>query len=72
MKAIRFAASFAIVGAILALYHLWLGVNNTTVALTLLLAILGISARWGLAEATRPPWRRCWGSTFSSSRPWAN
>ena len=52
MKAIRFAASFAIVGAILALYHLWLGVNNTTVALTLLLAILGISARWGLAEAT--------------------
>jgi two-component system sensor histidine kinase KdpD len=27
-------------------------VNNTTVALTLLLAILGISAGWGLAEAT--------------------
>ena len=27
-------------------------VNHTTVALTLLLAILGISARWGLAEAT--------------------
>ena len=52
MKAIRFATSFLIVAAILALYHLWLGVNNTTVALTLLLAILGISARWGLAEAT--------------------
>jgi two-component system sensor histidine kinase KdpD len=52
MKALRFAASFLIVAAILALYHLWLGVNNTTVALTLLLAILGISARWGLAEAT--------------------
>jgi two-component system sensor histidine kinase KdpD len=51
MKAIRFAASFLIVAAILALYHLWLGVNNTTVALTLLLAILGISAGWGLAEA---------------------
>src|ERR1019366_6410187 len=52
MKAIRFAASFLIVAAILALYHLWLGGNNTTVALTLLLAILGVSARWGLAEAT--------------------
>jgi two-component system sensor histidine kinase KdpD len=52
MKATRFAASFLIVAAILALYRLWLGVNNTTVALTLLLAILGISARWGLAEAT--------------------
>ena len=52
MKAIRFAASCLIVAAILALYHLWLGVNNTTVALTLLLVVLGISARWGLAEAT--------------------
>jgi two-component system sensor histidine kinase KdpD len=52
MKAIRFAASLLIVAAILALYHFWIGVNNTTVALTLLLAILGISAQWGLAEAT--------------------
>jgi two-component system sensor histidine kinase KdpD len=52
MKAIRFAASFLIVATILALYHFWIGVNNTTVALTLLLAILGISAQWGLAEAT--------------------
>jgi len=51
MKAARFAASLLIVAAILALYHLVLGVNNTTVALTLLLAILWISARWGLAEA---------------------
>ena len=52
MKVIRFAASLLVVAAILALYHFWIGVNNTTVALTLLLAILGISARWGLAEAT--------------------
>jgi two-component system sensor histidine kinase KdpD len=52
MKAIRFAASFLIVAAVLALYRFWVGVNNTTVALTLLLAILGISAQWGLAEAT--------------------
>jgi len=52
MKATRFVASFLIVVAVLALYHFWLTVNNTTVALSLLLAILAISARWGLAEAT--------------------
>jgi two-component system sensor histidine kinase KdpD len=51
MKASRFAASVLIIAAILALYRA-LPVNNTTVALTLLLAILGVSARWGLAEAT--------------------
>ena len=51
MKALRFAASVLIIGAILALYRA-LPVNNTTVALTLLLAILGMSAGWGLAEAT--------------------
>ena len=52
MKALRFAASVLIIGAILALYRTLLPVNNTTVALTLLLAILGTSAGWGLAEAT--------------------
>ncbi|HEY1218075.1 MAG: ATP-binding protein [Bryobacteraceae bacterium] len=51
MKALRFAASLALVVAIIAVYRL-IPVNNTTVALTLLLAILGISAWWGLAEAT--------------------
>jgi two-component system sensor histidine kinase KdpD len=51
MKALRFAASLALVVAIIALYRL-LPVNNTTVALTLLLAILAISTWWGLAEAT--------------------
>ena len=51
MKALRFAASLALVAAIIAVYRL-ITVNNTTVALTLLLAILGISAWWGLAEAT--------------------
>ena len=51
MKALRFAISLALVGAIVAAYR-FAPVNNTTVALTLLLAILGISARWGLAEAT--------------------
>ncbi len=52
MKALRFAASVLIIAAILALYRTLLPVNNTTVALTLLLAILGMSAGWGLAEAT--------------------
>jgi two-component system sensor histidine kinase KdpD len=52
MKAPRFAASVLIIAAILALYRTLLPVNNTTVALTLLLAILGMSAGWGLAEAT--------------------
>ena len=52
MKALRFAASIGIVAAILALYRTVVEVNATTVALTLLLAILGISAKWGLAEAT--------------------
>jgi two-component system sensor histidine kinase KdpD len=50
--ALRFAVSVALVAAILAGYRGLLHVNNTTVALTLLLAILGVSARWGLAEAT--------------------
>jgi len=51
MKALRFAASLALVAGIIAVYRL-LPVNATTVALTLLLAILGISTWWGLAEAT--------------------
>lgn len=52
MKPGRFAASIALVAVILFVYGTLLPVNNTTVALTLLLAILGISARWGLTEAT--------------------
>jgi two-component system sensor histidine kinase KdpD len=51
-KAWRFAASVLLVVAVLAAYRTLLPVNNTTVALTLLLVILGISAQWGLAEAT--------------------
>jgi two-component system sensor histidine kinase KdpD len=52
MRVLRFAASIAIVAGILAMYRTALSVNNTTVALSLLLAVLGISAWWGLAEAT--------------------
>jgi two-component system sensor histidine kinase KdpD len=48
----QFLASVLAVGATLALYRLVLSVNNTTVALSLLLIVLGVSARWGLAEAT--------------------
>ena len=49
---LRFAASLASVAAVVALYRVAIPVNNTTVALTLLLVILGISAWWGLGEAT--------------------
>jgi len=51
MKTLRFATSLALVAVIIAGYRL-APVNATTVALTLLLAILGISSWWGLAEAT--------------------
>jgi len=52
LKILRYAASVAAVAAVVALYQSVLEVNQTTVALTLLLVILGISARWGLGEAT--------------------
>jgi len=48
----RFAASLLLVAAIVATYRAVPHANNTTVALTLLLAILGISTWWGLAEAS--------------------
>ena len=52
MKPFRYAASVGLITAVLAVYRLLVTVNNTTVALTLLLAILAISTRWGLGEAT--------------------
>src|SRR5260370_37404914 len=52
IKLSRFLASVLAVGAVLALYRLALSVNNTTVALSRLLVVLGVSARWGLGEAT--------------------
>lgn len=51
-KILRFAASLLMVAGVLELYLVALHVNNTTVALSLLLVILGISTWWGLAEAT--------------------
>ena len=52
MKALRYAASVLAVATVLAVYRTVIEVNHTTVALTLLLVILGVSAQWGLAEAT--------------------
>jgi two-component system, OmpR family, sensor histidine kinase KdpD len=48
---LRSAAAVLMIFGILQFYRL-LPVNNTTVALSLLLAILGISAWWGLVAAT--------------------
>jgi two-component system, OmpR family, sensor histidine kinase KdpD len=52
MKARRYAASVVAVAATVAVFHVLLPVNPTTAALSLLLVVLGISARWGLGEAT--------------------
>ena len=48
-RLIRFAAAFVIVIAITFFYRRVLSVNITTVALTLLLAILAVSTLWGMA-----------------------
>src|SRR6266436_9452398 len=48
-RTIGFASSIAIVIGIAFLYRHVLVVNQTTVALTLLLAILAVSAVWGMA-----------------------
>ncbi|MCU1232106.1 MAG: integral rane sensor signal transduction histidine kinase [Candidatus Solibacter sp.] len=52
LKLTRFPASLLAVAATISLYRWVLEVNATTVALSLLLVILAVSARWGLAEAT--------------------
>lgn len=49
--AIRILASVALIAAIVMVYFRFLQVNVTTVALTMLLAILGIAAQWGLTES---------------------
>jgi two-component system, OmpR family, sensor histidine kinase KdpD len=47
----RWLVAAAALAAIIAIYRLWLHVNPTTVALTLLLLILSLAARWGLTYA---------------------
>ena len=49
---LRFAASAAILSAVVLVYFRWLHVNPTTVGFTLLLIVLLISAAWGLRYAT--------------------
>ncbi len=47
----RTVASVALVAAIIFVYYRLVPVNATTVALTMLLAILGIATKWGLTES---------------------
>ena len=49
--AFRFVPAAAVVAAVTATYRLLLHVNPTTVALTLLLAVLVVAATWGLKPA---------------------
>jgi len=49
--AARTVASVALIAAIIFVYFRLLPVNATTVALTMLLAILGIATKWGLTES---------------------
>ena len=48
---VRWVAAVAALCAIVVVYQLWVHVNPTTVALTLLLLILVLAARWGLRYA---------------------
>jgi two-component system, OmpR family, sensor histidine kinase KdpD len=48
---LRFAASAAIVSAVIFIYSRWLHVNPTTVGFTFLLVVLVVSASWGLRYA---------------------
>jgi two-component system, OmpR family, sensor histidine kinase KdpD len=48
---VRWITAVAALCAIVAVYHLWLHVNPTTVALSLLLLVLVLAARWGLRYA---------------------
>jgi len=47
----RWSSAAVVLSGIVAVYHLWLHVNPTTVALTLLLLVLFLAARWGLRYA---------------------
>lgn len=48
---LRWIAAAAVLCAIVAVYHYWLHVNPTTVALSLLLFILVLGSQWGLRYA---------------------
>ncbi len=48
---VRYTVSTSVAAAIVAVYFQWLHVNETTVALTLLMVILVVAANWGLRQA---------------------
>ncbi len=48
---LRYCFSTAVIAAIVALYFRWLHVNETTVALTFLVCVLLVAARWGLRHS---------------------
>ena len=48
---VRVCLSLGVIAAITLVYFRLVSVNSTTVALTLLLAVLGIATRWGLLES---------------------
>jgi two-component system, OmpR family, sensor histidine kinase KdpD len=47
----RWSAAAVMLTGIVAVYHLWLHVNHTTVALSLLMLVLFLAAKWGLRYA---------------------
>ena len=51
VEVFRWSTAAVVLIGIVAVYHLWLHVNPTTVALTLLLLVLFLAARWGLRYA---------------------
>ncbi|HSY34413.1 MAG TPA: ATP-binding protein [Acidobacteriaceae bacterium] len=51
VEVFRWSTAAVVLTGIVAVYHLWLHVNPTTVALTLLLLVLFLAARWGLRYA---------------------
>ncbi len=51
VSVLQWFSAAAVLSGIVAVYHLWLHVNPTTVALTLLLLVLSLAAKWGLRYA---------------------
>jgi two-component system sensor histidine kinase KdpD len=51
LKVIRILFVLGIVGGITVFYYRIVSVNNVTVALSFLLAVMAIATRWGLIEA---------------------
>jgi len=51
-RAARFALCVVIVAVVTSVCYLGIHANATTVALMMLLVVLGVGTRWGLAQAT--------------------